>query len=149
MPPARMSASVSDFGPATRFAVSHRMGVTRAATRRPVTKGSGLTSRLMELSVAVVDGQNWPSCRGTRIVDVFGDALVTEAMSNPDSEGVAVLKKLCAAALPETVGVVDKRTVQVPSAAPAAELVVFVTLDGAGIEHDTGTAPPISARRRL
>lgn len=131
LPPERMSASASEDGPVARLAVSHRIGDRVAVTLMPVMYGCGLTSRLMELSDAVKDGQNWPSWMGMSIVDAVGDALVAEAMIEPDSDGADVLKTLCAAELPDTVGEDDSRTVHVPSAAPAAELVVLVEIDGA------------------
>jgi len=68
---------------------------------------------------------------GMSIKDAFGVELVVEEMIEPDKDGVDVLKTLCAAELPETVGEDDRRTVHVPSAAPDANLVVLVGIDGA------------------
>ena len=149
LPPARMSASVRDVGPVTRLAVSHRMGDTIADTRRPVTYGRGLTSRVTELRDDVKEGQKRPSWMGTRIVDAAGDVLVADAMSEPEIDGVKVLKMLCAAELPETVGEVDRTTVHEPRAAPVTEAVVLAEMAGAETMHVEGTRPPRSARYLL
>lgn len=79
LPPIRISASVSDFGPTTRAAVSQRIGDTIGDTRRPVTNGSGFTNTFIELSDAAIDGQNRPSWMGTRTDDALEAALVTDA----------------------------------------------------------------------
>lgn len=129
LPPERMSDSVSDKGPVTRFAVSHRIGESVGVTLTPVTYGSRLTNRLMELSDAVEDSQNCPSWMGMSIKDASAVAL--EEMIEPDSDGMEASKTLCAAELPETVGEDDRRTVHVPSASPDAKLVVLAGIDGA------------------